>query len=229
MEYAKIESPYDCGIDLHSRSMYVCIIDQKGKKLFHRNLENSKESLREILEPYGQEVAVGVESTYNWYWVADACEEMKTPFYLGHALTMRAIQVDKFKDDQRDSQKIADLMRAGLFPQAYVYPKETRVTRDLLRRRQRYALIRGEGFTHLQQLFAQEGKIEPLRNAVRHKTNRWSLPGELSGEDVSVSAKCDLDHIEAIDRVVGSNLKCRKLGILKDHNPFESNRSAIFC
>lgn len=218
MEYAKIESPYYCGIDLHSRSMYVCIIDQKGKKLFHRNLENSKDGLREILEPYGSDIAVGVESTYNWYWVADTCAEMNTLFYLGHALYMRAIQVDKFKDDERDSQKIADLMRAGLFPKAYVYPKEMRATRDLLRRRQRYALMRGEGFTHLQQLFAQEGKIDPMRNAVRHKTNRWNLPDQLEGEDISVSARCDLDHIEAIDRIM-LDLESQILKQARHHDP----------
>ena len=69
MEYAKIESDYFCGIDLHSRSMYVCIIDQKGKKLFHKNLTNSKEDLAALLAPYGDNIVLGVESTYNWYWI----------------------------------------------------------------------------------------------------------------------------------------------------------------
>ena len=110
MEYAKIESKYYCGIDLHSRSQYICIIDEKGKKPYHKNLQNSPELLGAILQPYGAEIAVGVESTYNWYWVADTCEELQVPFYLGHALYMRAIHADKFKDDERDSQKIADLM-----------------------------------------------------------------------------------------------------------------------
>ena len=198
--------------------MYVCIIDEKGKKLFHQNLENSVDELREALEPYSQEIAVGVESTYNWYWLADAWDLLKVPFYLGHALYMRSIHVDKFKDDERDSKKIADLMRAGLFPKAYVYPKERRGTRDLLRRRQRYTLIRGEGFTHLQQLFAQEGQTSPMRNAVRHKTNRAGLPGQLQGEDVQVSATCDLHHIEAIDRIV-LDLESQALRQARHHDP----------
>lgn len=52
-------------------------------------------------------------------WVADTCAEINVPFYLGHALYMRSIHVDKFKDDERDSQKIADLMPVGMFPKAY--------------------------------------------------------------------------------------------------------------
>ena len=80
--------------------MYVCIINQKGKSLFHKSLQNSKETLKDLLEPYGSEIAVGVESTYNWYWVADTCEEENIPFFLGHALYMRSIHVDKFKDDE---------------------------------------------------------------------------------------------------------------------------------
>ena len=218
MEYAKIESKYYCGIDLHSRSQYICIIDEKGKKQYHKNLQNSPELLGAILQPYGAEIAVGVESTYNWYWVADTCEELQVPFYLGHALYMRAIHADKFKDDERDSQKIADLMRVGMFPKAYVYPKEMRGTRDLLRRRQRYTLIRGEGYTHLQQLFAQQCHIDPLHNAVRHKGNRMQLPGGLEGEDVSLSALCDLQQIGAIEQIV-RQLEAQLLKQAQTHDP----------
>lgn len=125
MEYAKIDTKFFCGIDLHARSMYVCIMNKEGKPLFHQNLKNSIEILIELLKPYGKEIAIGVESTYNWYWVADTCEEIQVPFYLGHALYIRAIHVDKMKDDERDCKKLADLMRVGLFPKAYTYPSRS--------------------------------------------------------------------------------------------------------
>jgi len=131
---------------------------------------------------------------------------------------MRSIYVDKFKDDHRDSKKIADLMRVGLFPKAYVYPKEMRGTRDILRRRQRYTFIQGEGYTHLQQLFAQQCQIDPMKKAVRHKTNRVNLPHELEGEDAAFSANSDLTHIEAIDKIV-QQLECQILKQARHHDP----------
>ena len=84
--------------------------------------------------------------------------------------------------------------------------------------RQRYTLIRGEGYTHLQQLFAQQCQIDPMRKAVRHKTNRGDLPDKLQGEDVAFSAKCDLLHIEALDQII-QQLECQILKQARHHDP----------
>ncbi|MGX5172435.1 IS110 family transposase [Aliikangiella sp. IMCC44653] len=127
--------PYYCGIDLHARSLYVCIIDQDGKTLLHKEISANPESLLALLEPYIGKVVVGVECMHCWYWVADFCEEHTIDFILGHALYMKAIHGGKAKNDRIDSFKIANLIRGGNFPLAYVYPKEKRATRDLLRRR----------------------------------------------------------------------------------------------
>ena len=72
---------------------------------------------------------------FAWYWLADLCLEEKVPFVLGHALYMKAIHGGKAKTDKIDAHKIAVLLRGGMLPQAYVYPKGMRETRDLLRRR----------------------------------------------------------------------------------------------
>ena len=66
MEYATIPSKYCCGIDLHARSMYVCIMDRAGQIQFHRNLKNDFALLTQVLKPYRRSVSIGVESTYNW-------------------------------------------------------------------------------------------------------------------------------------------------------------------
>ncbi len=71
----------------------------------------------------------------SWYWVSDFCDEIGVDFILGHALYMKAIHGGKAKNDKIDSYKIANLIRGGNFPLAYVYPKAMRATRDLLRRR----------------------------------------------------------------------------------------------
>ncbi len=87
------------------------------------------------MEPYIGQIVVGVECMHCWYWVSDFCEDIGVDFILGHALYMKAIHGGKAKNDQIDSFKIAKLIRGGNFPLAYVYPKEMRATRDLLRRR----------------------------------------------------------------------------------------------
>ena len=88
--------------------------------------------------------------TFSWYWLADLCAAENIPFVLGHALYMKAVHGGKTKNDKIDSEKIAMLLRGGMFPQAYAYPKEMRGTRDLLRRRMRLMRMRAEALGHLQ-------------------------------------------------------------------------------
>ena len=127
--------PNYCGIDLHARSLYVCIIDQDGKTCVHKEVPADPDKLRALLEPYIGNIVVGVECMHCWYWVADFCNDIGIDFILGHALYMKAIHGGKAKNDRIDSYKIANLIRGGNFPLAYVYPKAMRATRDLLRRR----------------------------------------------------------------------------------------------
>jgi transposase len=127
--------PCYCGIDLHARSLYVCILDQEGKVCVHKEIPASPERLYQLLEPYLGNIVVGVECMHCWYWVSDFCQDLRVDFILGHALYMKAIHGGKAKNDRIDSHKIAKLIRGGNFPLAYVYPKLMRATRDLLHRR----------------------------------------------------------------------------------------------
>jgi transposase len=127
--------PYYCGIDLHARTLYVCIIDQDGNICLHKEIAADPDKLLNIIEPFMGKLVVGVECMHCWYWVADFCEDNGIDFILGHALYMKAIHGGKAKNDRIDSFKIANLIRGGNFPLAYVYPKKMRATRDLLRRR----------------------------------------------------------------------------------------------
>lgn len=126
---------YYCGIDLHARLLYVCILDARGNKVVHQKIKADPHQLHKLLKPYLGQVVVGAECMHCWYWVSDFCRENNIEFILGHALYMKAIHGGKAKNDKIDSYKIARLMRGGNFPLAYNYPQETRSTRDLLRRR----------------------------------------------------------------------------------------------
>ena len=127
--------PYYCGIDLHARLLYVCIIDNTGLILVHKKIKDDPHALLNLIKPYIGDIVVGVECMHCWYWVADFCKQHAIDFILGHALYMKAIHGGKAKNDKIDSYKIAKLIRGGNFPLAYVYDKEMLATRDLLRRR----------------------------------------------------------------------------------------------
>lgn len=135
MKFYTNSHKYYCGIDLHARILYVCILDNDGKKVLHQQIKDDRHALHRILKPYLGNLVLGVECMHCWYWVSDFCLEHNIKFILGHALYMKAIHGGKTKNDKIDSYKIACLMRGGNFPLAYTYPSEMRATRDLLRRR----------------------------------------------------------------------------------------------
>ena len=125
-----------CGIDLHTKEMYVCILNQAGEILVHQNIPAKPAPFLKLIADYRDELVVGVECIFSWYWLADLCASEGIEFILGHALYMKAIHGGKTKNDKLDSEKIARLMRGGNFPLAYVYPAVLRPYRDLLRRHQ---------------------------------------------------------------------------------------------
>jgi len=92
---------YYCGIDLHARTMYLCILEHEtGKVLLHRNLRCEPERFLQAIEPYRTDLLVGAECIFCWYWLADLCAQHDIPFVLGHALYMKAIHGGKAKNDK---------------------------------------------------------------------------------------------------------------------------------
>lgn len=102
-----------CGIELHARSLYVCIINQQGETLLHKEISANPDALIELITPYLNDLVLGVECMHCWYWVADFCDDHDIEFILGHALYMKAIHGGKTKNDRVDSFKIAALMRGA--------------------------------------------------------------------------------------------------------------------
>src|SRR5919204_1856517 len=95
-----------CGIELHARSMYVCILSHDGETLLHRNMQAAPEPFLKAVAPYRAGLVVAVECLFTWYWLADLCAQEGIAFVLGHALSMKAIHGGKAKNDTIDSQKL---------------------------------------------------------------------------------------------------------------------------
>lgn len=128
MRFYKQQHQFYCGVDLHARNMYVCIIDQKGKTRLQKNIPAEAETFFELIFPFLEDIVIGVECVFCWYWIADLCTQHSICFVLGHALYMKAIHGGKTKNDKIDSFKIAALLRGGNFPLAYAYPAHMRAT-----------------------------------------------------------------------------------------------------
>ncbi len=88
MNFYNILHPYYCGIDLHATSLYVCIINQAGETVFHKEVPADPDALRYAIEPFVGNIVIGVECMHCWYWVSDFCEDLGIDFILGHALYM---------------------------------------------------------------------------------------------------------------------------------------------
>ncbi|MCI0684590.1 MAG: hypothetical protein L0Y71_20975 [Gemmataceae bacterium] len=80
-----------CGIDLHARTLYLCVLDQAGKKVLHKDVPSEPAALLEALAPYRQGLVIAAECMFAWYWVADLCAREQLTFVLGHALYMKSI------------------------------------------------------------------------------------------------------------------------------------------
>ena len=199
--YTKQHKHY-CGIDLHARSMYICILGDEEKPLLHRNCKASPEAFLKAIEPYRDDVVVGVECMFVWYWLADVCAKEKISFVLGHALYMKAIHGGKSKNDRIDSQKIAALLRGGTFPVAYVYPRKMRSTRDLLRRRNHLMRKRSELLAHIQNTNSQYNLPE-LEKKIALKANREGVADHFPDPSVRKSIEVDLELLDFYDRLLG--------------------------
>src|SRR6185369_13370797 len=151
MKYYTSTTQFNCGIDLHARQMYVCLMDPSGKKLVHTNIKNNDfDYFLKLVQPYRHSLTVCCECMFGWYWLADACQQAGLTFVLAHALYLKAIHGGKNKNDRIDSEKIAHLLRASLIPPAYVYPAALRPLRALWRQRLCYVWRRAELLCRIQ-------------------------------------------------------------------------------
>jgi transposase len=191
-----------CGIDLHARTMYVCIVNRGGEVLLHRNMKAAPEAFHKAVAPYRGGRVVAVECLVPWEWLADRCAHEGIPFVLGHALSMKAIQGGKAKNDTIDSQKLAALLRGGMLPQAYVYPAQMRATRDLWRRRTPLMRQRAELLAHVQNTNSQYN-LPDIGKKSTDKANRAGVAQRFAEPAVHKSLEVDLALSTYDDQLLG--------------------------
>ena len=216
MRFYTTQHPFYCGIDLHARTMYLCILSQDGEVMLHRNMPAAPEPFLKAVAPYRDGLVVAVECIFTWYWLADLCAREGIPFVLGHALYMKAIHGGKAKNDKIDSQKIAVLLRGGMLPQAYVYPAAMRATRDLLRRRVHLTRKRAELLGHIQNTNSQYNLPE-IGKKIAYKANRDGVAERFPDPAVQKSIEVDLALIGYYDQLL-SDVELTIVQTAKQHD-----------
>jgi transposase len=206
-----------CGVDLHARWMYLCILSHEGEVVFHRNVVAAPEPFLKAVARFREGLVGGAECMFTWYWLADLCEREGIEFVLGHALYMKAIHGAKVKNDRVDSQKIAALLRGGTFPMAYVYPKEMRATRDLLRRRTYLVRQRANLLAHIQNTNSQYNLPE-FGQKIARKMHREGIVEVFPDAAVQRSIAVDLELIDDLDMVL-ERLKKEIERTARHHDP----------
>ena len=188
-----------CGVDLHARTMFTHVLDANGTTVFEQDLPTDPEVFLAALVPFRDGLVVGAECMFAWYWLADLCEDHGIPFVLGHALAMKMIHGGKTKTDRIDAAKLAALLRGGLFPMGYVYPRARRQTRDLLRRRSFFVRQRAQLIAHVVNTNTQFN-LPPLPKKLTYKANRTEdLVDRFADPSTRLAVAVDLGMIAAAD------------------------------
>jgi len=142
-----------CGIDLHSNNAYTVVLDEQDQVVYRRRLRNELELILEELAPFAEQLSgIVVESTYNWYWLIDGLMDAGYRLHLANPGAMQQYSGLKFADDSSDARWLAHMLRIGLLPEGYIYPREQRALRDLLRKRGRLVQLRTANLLSLKNL-----------------------------------------------------------------------------
>jgi transposase len=201
MRFYTRQHKHYCGIDLHARMMYLCVVNTAGAVLLSRNIDCTPQAFLSAVKGFRDDLVVAAECMFTWYWLADLCARENIPFVLGHALYMRAIHGGKAKNDRIDAHKIAVLLKGGMIPQAYVYPPEMRATRDLLRRRNHLMRKRSELIAHIQNTISQYN-LPAFEGRIRKRHERDGLLAHFPDVQVRNSVGLDLALIDHYDELL---------------------------
>jgi transposase len=210
------------GMDLHSNNTYIGVLDEEGKKVFKTKLPNELRRILDVLKPFDP-FGIAVESTFNWYWLVDGLKASGYSVYLANPSAMKQYEGLKYVADFSEAFYLAELLRLGILPTGYIYPKEERPVRDLLRKRMMLVRQRTVHILSFESLFNRlTGK--PIKGNAVKKLNEDEIETMFDSDSDSdsdneyyiLSAKANISMLKAltekikeIEKVVLSIMKLK--------------------
>src|SRR5437870_93194 len=150
------------GIDLHRRRTVIVRTDTAGEILETVQIGNSPAALAEVITRAGQSPEVVLEATYGWYWAVDVLQEAQARVHLAHPLGVKGFAYRRVKNDLRDAADLADLLRMGRLPEAWIAPPATRELRELVRHRAKLVALRSGLKASVHSVLAKNGVVVPM-------------------------------------------------------------------
>jgi len=189
--------------DLHSRSSHLAVVDEQGNKVFKTKLANEAENMLLALEPFREGLAaIAVESTFNWYWLVDALMESGHHVCLANPVAVQKYKGLKYSDDASDAIWLAEMLRLDILPQGYIYPREQRPIRDLLRKRTHLVKLRTSLINSLANIVARNMGVSLGGNKIKQLTSDHVAPLLDGDDDLALSGRVSKEAIDYLTRQI---------------------------
>jgi len=159
------------GIDLHSNNSVFSIKDETGNVIIRRKLPNDIDKILLFLNPFKQQLTgLVVESTFNWYWLVDTLLEAKFVVHLANTAAIQQYSGLKYADDNSDADWLAEMLRLGVLPEGYIYPKAQRAVRDLMRKRMQLVQQSTQNLLSIQGIYQRHLSYKMSNNKIKQLT-----------------------------------------------------------
>ena len=210
-------------IDLHSNNNVTVVINEQDQVVYQKRLRNDLSLVVQELSSYRRALqGIVVESTYNWYWLVDGLMERGYRLHLANTAAIQQYNGLKYTDDDSDARWLAHLLRLGILPEGYIYPKQERAVRDLLRKRGQLVHQRTANLLSMQSLISRTTGNSIGAQYIK-ALNIEHLDGVLPNPDHVLALKANLavmksadTQIEILEKAVQDRVKLRpQFGFLK--------------
>jgi len=191
------------GIDLHSNNNYIGIIDNDDRRVYKKRLPNKREVILAELEPFKKELAgIVVESTFNWYWLVDCLMDAGYKVHLANPAGIQKYKGLKYSNDDYDSFWLAHLLRLNILPEGYIYPKEDRPVRDLLRKRGHLVKLRTSLINSLQGIINRNCGFKLTTGKIKQISQDNITPLLAGEDDLALSGAVSKDTIDYLSQQI---------------------------
>jgi len=189
------------GIDLHSNNSVIALLDEEDRPVYRRRLGNDLDMILSALAPHQAAIeGLVVESTYNWYWLVDLLMAKGYEVHLANPAAIQKYKGLKHADDRHDANWLAEMLRLNILPEGYIYPKEERALRDLLRKRGHLVRLRTSLIISLQHIITRNCGIMVRVNDVKRLREDRISPLLDSNEDILMAGTVSKETIDYMTR-----------------------------